>query len=70
MASVKKELKEIVKSAENQGWRVERTKKGHLKFLAPDHENIVVAAGTPSDHRALTNLVSRLRRFGFEWKGR
>lgn len=70
MASVRKELKEIIGSAEKQGWRVETTKKGHVMFYAPDGENIVTSGGTPSDHRALTNLVSRLRHHGFEWKGR
>ncbi len=36
MASSKKELKEIIKAAQNQGWRVEATKKGHQMFYAPD----------------------------------
>jgi len=70
VASAQKELKEIVGAAERQGWRVERTKKSHLRFYAPDGENIVHGAGTPSDRRSLENLVSRLRRYGFEWKGR
>ena len=43
---------------------------GHLMFYAPDGESIVTAAGTPSDHRALANLLSRLRHHGFVWKGR
>jgi hypothetical protein len=38
--AAKKELKEIVKEAEKQGWRVKRTKKGHLMFLAPDGINL------------------------------
>lgn len=70
MTSAKKDLKEVVAAAERQGWRVEATKKGHLKFFAPDAENIVTTGGTPSDHRALANLIARLRRYGFEWKGR
>ncbi|MBA3300846.1 MAG: type II toxin-antitoxin system HicA family toxin [Thermoleophilaceae bacterium] len=67
---MKKEFKEIIKAAKEQGWRVEPTKKGHVKFFAPDDENIVTAGGTPSDHRAIANLISRLRRYGFKWKGR
>jgi predicted RNA binding protein YcfA (HicA-like mRNA interferase family) len=70
VASVRKELKEIVRAAEEQGWWVDRTSKGHLLFYAPDGENIVTTGGTPSDHRALANLISRLRRHGFVWKGR
>lgn len=70
MASVKKDLKKIVQAAEKQGWRVKMTKNGHWSFYAPDGENIVHAGGTPSDHRALDNLVAQLRRYGFKWKGR
>jgi predicted RNA binding protein YcfA (HicA-like mRNA interferase family) len=70
MASAAKELKEVIKEAKRQGWRVTTTKRGHLQFYAPDGENIVTAAGTPSDHRALANLIARLRRHGFVWKGR
>lgn len=70
MANAKKELKEIVKAAEKQGWQVKTTKKGHKMFYAPDGVNKVLAGGTPSDHRALQNLLADLRRYGFEWKGR
>jgi predicted RNA binding protein YcfA (HicA-like mRNA interferase family) len=70
MASAKKELKEIVKAAEEQGWRVKTTKRGHSMFLAPDGINKVTAGGTPSDHRAVANLLGDLRRYGFKWKGR
>jgi hypothetical protein len=65
VASAKKELKEIVKAAEGQGWKVKTNKKGHSMFYAPDGINIVTAGGTPSDHRAVANLLSDLRRNGF-----
>jgi predicted RNA binding protein YcfA (HicA-like mRNA interferase family) len=68
--SVKKELKEIVKSAEKQGWRVKKTKKGHLMFYAPDGINKLTTGSTPSEHRAINNLLASLRRYGFKWKGR
>jgi predicted RNA binding protein YcfA (HicA-like mRNA interferase family) len=45
VASAKKELKEIVKAAEQQGWRVKTTKKGHLMFFAPDGVNKVSPRG-------------------------
>jgi hypothetical protein len=70
VASAKKELKEIVKEAEEQGWRVKTNRQGHPMFFAPDGINIVTAGGTPSDHRAVANLLSDLRRNGFNWKGR
>ncbi len=65
-----KDLKGIVQAAEEQGWRVEQRSGGHLFFYAPDGKNIVTSGSTPSDHRALRNLVTQLRRYGFEWKGR
>jgi predicted RNA binding protein YcfA (HicA-like mRNA interferase family) len=68
--AAKKELKEIVRAAEKQGWRVKKTKKGHLMFLAPDRVNKLTTGGTPSEHRAIDNLLAALRRYGFEWKGR
>jgi predicted RNA binding protein YcfA (HicA-like mRNA interferase family) len=70
VAAAKKELKEISREAERQGWRVGKTKKGHAQFFAPDGEGIVTAAGTPSDHRSIDNLIAMLRRYGFKWKGR
>lgn len=70
MASAKKETKEIVREAERQGWRVETTKKGHIRFYAPDGVHVVHAGGTPSDHRSIANLLAQLRRYGFRWKGK
>ena len=70
MASVQKEIREIVREAERQGWRVERRKSGVSQLYAPDGENIVTAHSTPSDRRALRNMIANMRQFGFEWKGR
>ena len=68
--SVKKELKEVQKAAEKQGWRIKPLKSGHKMYLAPDGDNKVTAPGTPSDSRGMDNLLGDLRRYGFEWKGR
>lgn len=70
MASSKKELKEVAKAAEEQGWRVEETKKGHRMFYAPDGINKVLAPGTPGGGRGIQNLIAKLRSYGFVWKGR
>ena len=60
-----KEFRKIIKKVEQQGWEVEHTRKGHIKFRPPNPEfGIIIASGTPSDHRALKNLVARLRRAG------
>lgn len=44
------------------GWRIQPTTKGHLKFFSPHGSCIVTAAGTPSDRRALSNVVAEIRR--------
>lgn len=69
MGSAQKEIRAIVKAAEEQGWRVKQG-KAHYLLLAPDGINKVTVASTPSDHRALDNAISRLRRYGLKWKGR
>ncbi len=45
-----------------------QTNKGHWQFLAPaPSKAIVVSGGTPSDRRAIHNLLSGLKREGFIW---
>jgi hypothetical protein len=61
--SNRKEFKQIVKIAESKGWVVQLTGGGHLKWTSPTGQ-IVFSASTPSDGRAVKNLVSELRRHG------
>ena len=68
--SLRRDFKELLAEAETQGWTVKRTARGHYQLLAPDAKTIVVIAGTPGDRRALIITVSRMRRYGFRWKGR
>lgn len=68
--SHKKEIKRLVAQAESQGWRVEPTRGGHLKWMPPDRsQSFVISAATPSDHRALKNIISHLRQRGFDPNG-
>jgi len=60
---MKKEMKVLVRAAEREGWLVKRTKRGHYQWLPPQGR-VIVTAGTPSDHRALRNIKSDLRREG------
>ena len=59
------DLRDIERAAREQGWRVERTRKGHPVFyaLSPDVA-LIVGSGTPGDQRALRNLLARLRAGG------
>jgi len=62
------DLRDIVKAAEEQGFGVERTFKGHWKFVAPDRsKGVAFFSGTPSDQRAIHNLIGKLRRAGLIW---
>lgn len=60
-----KALRLMIKAAESQGWVVERTCKNHYKFLPP-LGGIYIAACTPSDHRAIRNTKSQLRKMGLK----
>jgi predicted RNA binding protein YcfA (HicA-like mRNA interferase family) len=58
-----KEIQELIKVAEDQGWRVERSNGGHFKWLAPNGKMVITSA-TPSDKRAFANIQTDLRRYG------
>ena len=59
----KSEFKAIVKSAERQGWTITPGRK-HVKWQAPSGQ-VVFSSATPSDHRAVLNHLSLLRRHGY-----
>lgn len=66
MGMASKEIKRLVRDLELQGWRVELRKSGHYVAYAPDGEHMVTFASTPSDHRALRNILALLRRYGYK----
>ena len=60
--SAKKDFDQVLKKAERQGFRIERTGKGgKVKIYCPDG-GIVFASATPSDSRAVRNLEADLKR--------
>jgi len=69
MANPQKEVWELVKAARKQGWRVKETKKGYLLF-DPSGQHKELLHKIPSDPRGLRDSLSRMRRFGFKWRGR
>ena len=61
-ASFRQELQEIARA---QGWRVERTEKGHWRFVPPDKsKRIVVLPGTSVSRSGTRNALADLRRSG------
>ena len=63
---MKKEMKEIVKALEEQGFEVRTTKRGHVAVYR-DGRFVVMFAGTPSDWRGMRNGIVKARRHGFRW---
>ena len=62
------DLRELEKAAREQGWKVDRTRRGHPRFIPADpSRQIVVGSGTPSDRRSLNNLLADLKRNGLIW---
>jgi predicted RNA binding protein YcfA (HicA-like mRNA interferase family) len=68
--SLRKEMRQLLREAERQGWRVELGRGGHYKLYAPDGENIVTAPSTPGSGASLRDTLAKMRSFGFRWKGR
>lgn len=56
-----KRLHELIEFALAEGWRVMRTRNGHLRFTKPGYASIYSGA-TASDHRASLNARVQLRR--------
>lgn len=60
-----KELEQLFSQLEARGWRIDRSKDHPRAIPADKTKPIVVMAGTPSDHRSWKNMLSQLRRSGF-----
>jgi predicted RNA binding protein YcfA (HicA-like mRNA interferase family) len=57
-----KEMRQLIKRAEKEGWAAEQTKKGHWRLTHPKAAYHVIAPGTPSDYRSVKNTEAELRR--------
>lgn len=64
-----KEVTKLLREARRQGWRVEKRRK-HYQLYSPDGRGIVNVPTTPSSRRTIMNRITRMRHYGFEWKGR
>ncbi len=57
-----KDLAPIIRAARAQGIRVEKTRGGHIAFYTP--KGVYFTASSPSDWRAVRNIIAHLRRRG------
>lgn len=68
MAAYRKELQELIKTAEKQGWVISANKNNHYKWTSPNG-NFFFSASTPSDWRALKYILQYLRKYGYTEQG-
>lgn len=66
----KKEIKDLLKALEAQGFKVSKTRNNHYAVRNAKGEFITTLASTPSEYKGYANGIARLRRAGFVWKGR
>jgi biotin operon repressor len=60
-----KDLDKLIHQAKDQGWQIQIKRSGHYKWVSPSGR-FVVSSSTPSDRRAVMNIVRDLKRYGFE----
>jgi predicted RNA binding protein YcfA (HicA-like mRNA interferase family) len=65
--SGKKDMQQLARKAEKQGWVIEISKGTHMKWTSPAGEK-VFSSYSPSDHRAIQNTIRELRKKGYEPK--
>jgi hypothetical protein len=58
---ITRHVRELLTLADELGWELKYTRKGHLVFLK-EGRRPVVAGSTPGDHRAMKNLKTTLAR--------
>lgn len=59
-----KDLKQLMKKAQSQGWRIEPRNGGHIAWFPPDGGEFVITGSTPGNTRSFNNDRSLLRRAG------
>jgi biotin operon repressor len=60
-----KEMKRLRERLEAQGFAVERVPNGHYRVTAPSGAKTQIAA-TPRSGRGVLNMVTRLKRIGYD----
>lgn len=66
MSRLDPRLTRLLELAEEQGFSVERTSKGHFTFRDPSGRRVATASKTASDTRSLKNTTAHLRRGGLK----
>ena len=61
----KKDIKQLSRKAQKQGWTVSLTGGSHLKWTSPRGEK-VFSSYTPSDDFALKKIIRDLKKRGYD----
>lgn len=61
------DVRDIIREAWSQGWRVEETADGWMFYPADKTKRPISWHKTPSDQRAYRNFKSLMRQAGFKW---
>jgi len=64
------DLTAVRRELTRQGWSVTLTRRGRYRAVPPGGTWAESLPGGASDHRAIRDVICRLRRHGFVWKGR
>lgn len=59
-----KDFRHVLQKLQAMGVRMEKRRSGHIVVYPPNGSSPVFTSGTPSDHRALKNFKSNLRKAG------
>lgn len=65
-----KDTDRLIKALRKQGFKVERTQRGHWLVRNADDDVVATLVGTASDRRSWLNDLSALKRAGFIWPPR
>lgn len=65
--SSRKEVREIIKQLENQGWTCVNTRSGHVRVYNPEGDYVHQMSGTPG-RSGMTISKRKLRKAGAEIK--
>lgn len=63
--STNKDVIALIKKATKQGWHIEATKSGHIRWTSPDGR-FFHSASSPSDFRAIKYIRQYLRKYGMK----
>lgn len=66
IAQKNREFQDLLTELKIQNWSSTRTTKGHWQFKSPDGKGLVTAGGSYGDWRAIRNLITQLRKAGFQ----